>query len=391
MDTQYTPTYERLWHRDFVLLLMAHLLISMAPCYVVFMLPAFFAHEGLHSLSVAVAAVASGAGIALAGPFVSGIVQRHRRKCAFEWAAVGLALSFVAFWYTGYIRELCMWSIALVSLATGMTYGVAHRVLACTLMVDKTESFHRTEANYVTGWFSRFAFALAPLLALVLREHYSFTVVCLVPAGFVAVAWLCVVLVGVPFKAPEDRVPLLSADRFFLPCGWRLFLCMAVVAVTMGVVLVMEQEPLFYAMLTPGFLLAILLERSSAMRSARHLIAVACVAGACTLSLLISDLRIVSQIAAPLLLGLCAGLLGTRVMLRLIGVSGHSQRCSALATYFLAWDMGLSGGLCAGWQIFSAGRPASLWSVLCLLMGLCVLGAAVSWCDDRDKMESLKA
>lgn len=372
----FTPTYRKLWHRDFSLLMAAHMLLAMAPCYMAAMLPTMLRQADFTAENILLMVGAWMLGVLLAGLRISNLVQRYRRKRVFGVAVWSLGVAFALFEYLyGMVRPA--WAVlAVAALASGSACCLAQRALACTLVVDKTEAFHRTEANYVTAWLTRFGVALGMLLALVLGRRLHFSFLSTLPLAFLLVAWACVALVHVPFKAPEENVPRLSFDRFFLAGGSWLFVGKMLMAVVMGLVFATQSNPLFYVLLLPGCLLGLVLERVRMVREVRLLSV-----GACGLSLL--GLIALPPHAAAVVLGLGMGLLGTRVLFRLLYQSEHCQRSSALSTYFLTWDWGFIAGLALGWtNLF--GVQGSLPATATVL---CVLAAAVLWHDDSKPMK----
>ena len=94
-------------------------------------------------------------------------------------------------------------------------------VLSSTLIIDKSESFQRTEANHASAWFGRFALSLGPMLGIVFaRTTFS----PLLASSILALAaFILLATVKFPFRTPEDGVKKFSGDRFFLPEAKWLF------------------------------------------------------------------------------------------------------------------------------------------------------------------------
>lgn len=389
MDTQTTPYHARLWHRDFVLLLVAHMLISIAAYYAVFLMPYMLGKHGLEAKDAVWIAGSVGLGVCLSGPFVGGLVEHYRRKQVFLYMAIAFACAFVAVGIPLRVTSSSIFLVPLLGLWVGVSYGLSRRVLAGTLMIDTTESFHRTEANYVAGWFSRFSLSLGPLMALVLCGAGSQTMVYCVPACIVLAAWLCVKLVKIPFKAPVDEVKTIGVDRFFLPQGAGPFLILVFVAICIGVVFVIQPYPLFYAMLMPGCLCAIILEKVNGVGRRPYVVTVSsllCLAAFVVLFLPSTEVSFPKawrMIVAPLLLGTGVGLAGSRILVRLISISKHCQRSSAVSTYYLSWDVGLAVGLCLGWSLER--KALMILAVVC-----CILVAMGGFWMDCRRLEKLK-
>lgn len=379
----FTPTYQKLWHRDFSLLMVAHLLIAMAPCYMACLLPTMLGDSEMKAENMLLLLSTTVLGVLTAGLRINNLVQRYRRKRVFAVSVLVLAIGLVVFEYLYSVLPYKPLTLAVAGFVTGASYCLAQRVLACTLVVDKTEAFHRTEANYVSAWISRFGVALGMLLALVFGRSLQFQFVCTPALGFLFVALGCVALVKIPFKAPEERVPRLSFDRFFLSSGCWLFGGRICLAVVMGLIFATCTTPLFYAMLLPGCLLGILCERISWLRRVQLLTLGACLCIVLALVAIQSAMTTISLCLAPMILGMSMGLAGTRVLLRLLYQSEHCQRSSAMSTYFLAWDLGFVVGLALGWLDFMTMSKNFMLATTVLSLA----AALVCFHDDKSQMK----
>ena len=129
--------------------------------------------------------------------------------------------------------------------ALGACFGLAQMVLTSTLVIDTSESYQRTEANHAAAWFGRFALSLGPLAGLLLMRVAGFESV-LIAAGALATAALILIsLVDFPFRAPQDDIPTVSLDRFFLPHGFPLFLNLQLIMLAVGFPLFMRKNSKF--------------------------------------------------------------------------------------------------------------------------------------------------
>jgi hypothetical protein len=195
------------------------------------------------------------------------------------------------------------------------------------------------------------------LAALVLTAAYGFQAVVWGAVAASAVTLLLIKLVTFPFRAPEDRSHVLSADRFFLTSGMPLFLNLLAVGIVVGLVLSLQPDVLFYALTMGGFLLALLAQRF-VFRNAELESEV--LTG---LLLLLASLLVLlvdrQSPVAPLLFGLAVGLTASRFLLFFVKVSKHCQRGTSQSTCFLAWESGICFGLCGGYALFWQ-QPAQL-------------------------------
>ena len=201
-------------------------------------------------------------GLYLFGGACSWLVQRFRRNviCMHAVIAVGLAIGLL--WYIDDLRSefVEFWIILLQRLVLGAAFGLAQMVLASTLINDTCESFQRTEANFSASWFTRFALSLGPLAGLVAYQ-FGFHVVLVTTMVLAVVSLLLIRLVKFPFRTPEEGVHVMSLDRFFLPHGFVLFVNLLLVSIVVGLLLSLPLQPIFYALMMGGFLLALLAQR----------------------------------------------------------------------------------------------------------------------------------
>ena len=263
MNTQNTPVHIKLWHREFWLMAISSLLLTMSVYMLVPAMPQwlmqtenFTPEETGYSMGV------FALGLYLFGGPCSWLVQRFRRNviCMHAVMTVGLAIGLL--WYIDGLRSefVEFWIILLQRLVLGAAFGLAQMVLSSTLIIDTCESFQRTEANFSASWFTRFALSLGPLAGLVTYQ-FGFHVVLVATMALAAVALLLIKIVKFPFRTPEEGVHVMSLDRFFLPHGFALFVNLLLVSIVVGLLLSLPLQPMFYALMMGGFLLALLAQR----------------------------------------------------------------------------------------------------------------------------------
>ena len=289
MDTQNTPVHVRLWHKDFWLMALACL------CFYIL-----------------------------------------------QWLQGGVGTAAGAFGI-----------VAVVRLVQGALFGLAQMVLSSTLIIDTCESFRRTEANYSAAWFSRIALSLGPVLALGLLPAVGFGGVMIVGVILCMVAVMLIFVVKFPFKAPEDIVRHVSADRFFLPQGKWLFANLILVMMAVGLVFSVSSTVYFYGMLSVGFALSLLAARFvfvNAELKSEAVTGLALMIAAMLVMLSGEGGAVVSLV--PVLIGCGVGVVGSRFLLFFIKLSPHCKRGTSQSTYFLACESGLSLGLFLGYGFF---------------------------------------
>ena len=355
MNSQNTPVHIRLWHRDFWLMAMANLLLTMAVYVLIPVMPKWLLQtENLTLQETGMIMGAFGVGIFLFGYLTSWLVQRFRRNIACIWAILLMAAMLGWLYYLDLQKsQFFDFPILLVQrLALGAAFGVAQMILSSTLIIDTCESFQRTEANHSASWFSRFALSLGPLTGIIVDRLSGFSTVLLVAIGCSLVAIIFIMLVHFPFRTPEENVRVVSLDRFFLPQGWPLIINLMVVTFVVGLLLSMMTSELFYVMVMVGFFVALLAQRFM-FRDAdleSEVITGLVLTGVALLMMLTRQQTIVS-FAAPMFIGFGLGIIGSRFLLFFIKLSRHCQRGTAQSTFFLSWESGLALGIGLGYGL----------------------------------------
>ena len=367
MNTQSTPVHIKLWHKDFWLLLVADLLLTTAVYVLIPTMPKWLMEtENFSPMETGLSMGAFGLGLYLLGAQCSWLVQRYRRNVVCMWAVIGLALDMALLWYIDGLHSefVEFWVILLQRLLLGATFGLAQMVLASTLIIDTCESYQRTEANHSAAWFARFALSVGPLAGLLAYGMLGFDKVLYGAIGCALLAVVLIKLVTFPFRTPEEGVHVVSLDRFLLSHGGALFTNLLLVSITVGLVLSLPLEVLFYALMMGGFLLALLAQRF-VFRNAELKAEV--VSG---LILLVAALLVLlvapSSPVAPLLIGLSVGIIGSRFLLFFIKLSRHCQRGTSQSTFFLSWETGIAFGVGLGYAVFYAQRTTLLYICLAL-------------------------
>ena len=264
MNSQSTPVHIRLWHREFWLMAIANFLLAMSVYILVPTLPRWLlSTQHLSPMEIGVAMGAFGLGLFLLGMFVSFLVQHFRRNVVCIWAVIAVGALTALLYYLNEQRfQSCDFQFIVIQrFALGAVFGLAQMVLTSTLIIDTSESFQRTEANHSAAWFSRFALSLGPMTGLLLDRLMGFSIVLLSAVGCAAVAVLLIMMVHFPFRAPQDDVPTVSLDRFFLPHGFPLFVNLQLIMLAVGILFSVVLSEMFYAMMMVGFLAALLSQR----------------------------------------------------------------------------------------------------------------------------------
>lgn len=375
MNSQNTPVHIRLWHRDFWLMAIANLLLTSAVYMLVPTMPQWLVEsQGLTMQESGIAMAAFGVGLFLFGAFVSFLVQHYRRNVVCIWAVLAMGALIGVLYYIDTQRSefVEFWLVVLQRFSFGAVFGLAQMVLTSTLIIDTCESYQRTEANHSAGWFGRFALSLGPLAGLLLQRTVGFESVVLGACGAVAVAVLFILLVNFPFRVPEDDIPTVSLDRFFLPHGFPLFVNLQLIMLAVGLLFSLPLHERFFAMMMVGYLFALLAQRF-VFRDAEvksEVVTGLILMGAALLMMLTHPQPIVWYVA-PVFVGFSLGIIGSRFLLFFIKLSRHCQRGTSQSTFLLGWESGIAWGLGIGLAVFQ--RQSDVVLLTALILVVCAL------------------
>ena len=372
MDTQNTPVHISLWHADFWILAITNLLITMSVYMLIPILPVWMlGSAGLSQQAVGIVMGVYGIGLFLLGGFCNWLVQRYRRNRVCLWAIALVFLALLGCWLVE--RELHQsWLryrvLLFLRLVLGAGFGLVQMILSSTLIIDKSESFQRTEANHASAWFGRFALSLGPMLGIVFaRTTFS---PLFASAALALAAYILLATVKFPFRTPDDGVKKISGDRFFLPDAKWLFLNLFLICLSVGILMSTQFTAMFYAMVMVGFAVALLAERFAFVDAdLKSQVVAGSILIAAALVMILTRKQMIVNYISPVFVGLGIGLIGLRFLLFFIKLSKHCQRGTAVSTYMLGWESGLAAGLFVGYFFFAEDVHLALSaSLACLIL-----------------------
>ena len=351
MDNTCTPTYHKMWNRDFSLLIIAELLLCVA-CYMTipFLPCRLYWNNYVDAEWACLTMGAFVVGIGISGFFGSWLIQRYRRNKVFLVSTFCLSATILTMSTLDvsanrridttqiiWLMAACIWG--------GFVFGHAKRVLSCTLLIDKTESCHRTEANYAAIWISRLAVAAGPIASILIRQEMQGTAYYAIGTATALIAAILVMMVKFPFRAPEEGTHVLSIDRFFLPQGWNVAIVIALMGAALGIVMATHMTIGFLSAIAVGFVIAIILLKYKAVRTGAFTSAIgnACILAAIAAMALHNG--ILDDTLKPMVLGLGYGMTCSEQLYKLLDHSSHCQRSTVESTYFMASDGGLYVGI----------------------------------------------
>lgn len=356
MNSQSTPVHIRLWHREFWLMAIANFLLTTSVYMLVPTMPQWLLKVQTFSpVETGIAMAAFGFGLFALGMFVSFLVQHYRRNLVCVSAVIAVsALIGLLYYLDGQLFQFCdLQLVILQRFVLGAVFGLAQMVLTSTLIIDTSESFQRTEANHSAAWFSRFALSIGPMTGLLLERLVTYHVMLLVAMGCAAVVAILILLVHFPFRAPEEDVPTVSLDRFFLPHGFPLFVNLQLIMLAVGILFSVMLSELFFAMMMVGFLGALLAQRFAFTNAeVKSEVVTGLIFMIAALLMLLTRTQQIVHFAAPAFIGFGLGLIGSRFLLFFIKLSRHCQRGTSQSTFLLGWESGIAWGIGLGYALF---------------------------------------
>ena len=384
MNSQSTPVHIRLWHREFWLMAIANFLLTTSVYMLVPTMPQWLLKvQAFSPVETGIAMAAFGFGLFTLGMFVSFLVQHYRRNQVCVAAVIAVAaLIGLLYYLDGQLFQFCDLQLVIIQrFALGAAFGLAQMVLTSTLIIDTSESFQRTEANHSAAWFSRFALSIGPMAGLLLERLVTYHVMLLAAMGCAAVVVLLILLVHFPFRAPEEDVPMVSLDRFFLPHGFPLFVNLQLITLAVGILFSVMLSELFFAMMMVGFLGALLAQRFVFTNAeVKSEVVSGLILMIAALLMLLTRTQQIVHFAAPAFIGFGLGLIGSRFLLFFIKLSRHCQRGTSQSTFLLGWESGIAWGLGLGYALFYA-QPsrALIVSLVLVVLALIMYNFTHNW------------
>lgn len=376
MYTQNTPVHVNLWHKDFWIMATANMLLTIAVYMQLFFIPGWML-KTLKStpFEVALALGAFGIGVFSLGCFCSYLIQKYRRNvvCIRSIFSVALCLCILYYWNLRFSSSNNSFLfVVLIRFLEGAAFGLAQMILSSTLIIDKCESFQRTEANHSAAWFARFSLAIGPALSLITYQLRGFNATVAISLILCILSIFLILLVKFPFRAPDDNISPFSLDRFFLPRGKWLFLNSFIVASALGITFSIKQDFIFYAMMMIGFFLALLAQRFVfANAELKSEITTGIIFMAVAFLLMLSEEYKAIHYLSPTMLGCGYGIISARFLLFFIKLCQHCQRGTSQSTYFLSCESGISVGIFIGYAFtYQNESMAALIAIILLCIAL---------------------
>ena len=280
-----------------------------------------------------------GVGICLPAPFCNYWLDAYRRKNVALWALVGIVCATMAFLFDG-----PQWVRGVARMMQGASYCVFQIALGSTLLLDLSDTKKRTEAAHGLLLVHPFSFGLRSLVGYSLASALRCTPFCRSIRGFTALCRGIDCDDVCSFPGSFGAV-MVYIRPFWLPRGFRLFIPLAGVAFSAGLMLGQYRDAGFYLFLAVGFWLALWGHHFFFRGKLQTELAVGFVVLSASALLwgLGGDMEGMEWSIA-LCLGSGLGFVTSRYLLSYIRICEHCERGTAQTSYLLGWDAGLWAG-----------------------------------------------
>ena len=382
---------ERLWNRDYCLVMAVNLSLYFSFYLLTPLLPLYLSeHFGAGKDAIGLALSGYTVMALLMRPFCGYLVDSYPRRVVM---LVSLAAYFALF--GGYLVAGGLLLFCIVRTLHGAPFG-AVTVANSTVAIDVLAPSRRQEGVGYYGLSNNVACAIAPTVGLTVY-HYT--------GNFQLLFWIAFVVAGIGL-AVSSRIRLrerqlirqrqvLSLDRFFLLRGWAIAVNVLIFGICYGVLSnflaiygketmgVTGGTGLYFAVLSAGLILS----RLVGVRSLRdgHLrrnagIGVALSTVGYTLFVACPDAA--GYYGSALLIGLGNGHFWPAFQNMILQVARKDERGTANSTIFTAWDLGMGLGIVMGGFVAEhAGYVAAFTAVAAIH----VVGAVFFFCTGRTK------
>ncbi len=219
----FTGNYLKLWIANFMMYFSFYFVTPLLPLYL---------RDVFHADKAMIGLVLSGYSIAaLAIRFFSGyIVDRFSRKKVLMIAYASFALFFAGYYITG---SLILFAV--IRTLHGAPFGLTS-VSSNTVAIDVLPSQRRGEGIGYWGLSNNFAMAVGPSLSLLLYSHFNdYNILFTVSLLCAFVGLLINSFVDCKYRPPILEKKKVSLDRFVLIQGWSQGICIALIAMSYGI------------------------------------------------------------------------------------------------------------------------------------------------------------
>lgn len=345
----FTGNYLMVWIANFLMYFSFYFVTPLLPLY---LRDEFGADKAMIGLVLSGYSVA-----ALVIRFFSGyIVDRFSRKKVLLISYASFALFFAGYYITG-----SLFLFMLIRTLHGVPFGLT-TVSSNTVAIDVLPSQRRGEGIGYWGLSNNFAMAVGPSLSLLLYSTFNNYNILFTVSLFCALLGLVVdSFVSCKYRPPVVKKKKMSLDRFVLTQGWSQGICVALVAMSYGVlstyIAIYSKDVLnittgtgtFFMLFAVGLILSRVigvraLSKGHEVRNATYGVVVVAVG-----YLLFAFWQsLYGYYISAVVIGFGQASMYPAVQTMFLNMTTNEKRGTANATILTSWDLGIGLGIIVG-------------------------------------------
>lgn len=345
----FTGNYLKVWIANFMMYFSFYFVTPLLPLYL---------RDVFHADKAMIGLVLSGYSVAaLAIRFFSGyIVDRFSRKKVLMIAYASFALFFAGYYITGSIILF-----AVIRTLHGAPFGLTS-VSSNTVAIDVLPSQRRGEGIGYWGLSNNFAMAVGPSLSLLLYSRFNdYNLLFTVSLVCALVGLLINSFVDCKYRPPIMEKKKMSLDRFVLIQGWSQGICIALIAMSYGIlstyIAIYSKDVLnittgtgtFFMLFAIGLILSRVvgvkaLSRGFATRNATYGVIVVAIGYA----IFAFWQNLYGYYISAVVIGFGQASMYPAVQTMFLNMTTNDKRGTANATILTSWDLGIGMGIIFG-------------------------------------------
>lgn len=345
----FTGNYLKLWIANFMMYFSFYFVTPLLPLY---LRDVFNADKAMIGLVLSGYSVA-----ALAIRFFSGyIVDRFSRKKVLMISYASFALFFAGYYITGSIILF-----AVIRTLHGAPFGLTS-VSSNTVAIDVLPSQRRGEGIGYWGLSNNFAMAVGPSLSLLLYSRFNdYNLLFTVSLLCALLGLLINSFVDCKYRPPIMEKKKMSLDRFVLIQGWSQGICIALIAMSYGIlstyIAIYSKDVLnittgtgtFFMLFAIGLILSRVvgvkaLSRGFATRNATYGVIVVAIGYA----IFAFWQNLYGYYISAVVIGFGQASMYPAVQTMFLNMTTNDKRGTANATILTSWDLGIGMGIIFG-------------------------------------------
>ena len=345
----FTGNYLKVWIANFMMYFSFYFVTPLLPLYL---------RDVFHADKAMIGLVLSGYSVAaLAIRFFSGyIVDRFSRKKVLMIAYASFALFFAGYYITGSIILF-----AVIRTLHGAPFGLT-TVSSNTVAIDVLPSQRRGEGIGYWGLSNNFAMAVGPSLSLLLYSRFNdYNLLFTVSLLCALIGLLINSFVDCKYRPPVMEKKKMSLDRFVLIQGWSQGICIAMIAMSYGIlstyIAIYSKDVLnittgtgtFFMLFALGLILSRVvgvkaLSKGFATRNATYGVIVVAIGYA----IFAFWQNLYGYYISAVVIGFGQASMYPAVQTMFLNMTTNDKRGTANATILTSWDLGIGFGIIGG-------------------------------------------